>query len=175
MDIEMMSTSREEQEDERQTEDCALDKDLVEARDLLQHLMNDPNTADEVISSECMRRIARRIEEEKQSMRHNPTACLWLMYIDMVPILQSFIKVERTGNWDLHLQTVHHMLPYFAAAGHNLYPKSAYLYLQKMTELKEDHPDVYKNFMEGSFVLRRTDRYWAGLNFPLILSLNKSS
>ena len=31
---------------------CALDKDLVEARDLLQHLMNDPNSADEVISSE---------------------------------------------------------------------------------------------------------------------------
>ena len=60
---------REEQEDEGQTEDCALDKDLVEARDLLQHLMNDPNTADEVtcISSECMRRIARQIEEEKQS------------------------------------------------------------------------------------------------------------
>ena len=42
----------------------------MEARDLLLHLMNDPNTADEVISSECMRRIARRIEEEKQSMRN---------------------------------------------------------------------------------------------------------
>ena len=75
----------------------------MEARDLLQHLMNDPNTADEVISSECMRRIARRIEEEKQSMSYNPTACLWLMYIDMVIILQSFIKAERTGNWELHL------------------------------------------------------------------------
>ena len=131
--------------------------------------MNDPNTADEVISSECMRRIARRIEEEKQSMRNNPTACLWLMYIDMVTILQSFIKAERTGNWELHLQTVHDMLPYFAAAGHNLYTKSAYLYLQKMTELKEDHPDVYKNFMEGSFVLRRTDRYWAGLSSDLVI------
>ena len=131
--------------------------------------MNDPNTADEVISSKCMRRIAWRIEEEKQSMRNNPTACLWLMYIDMVTILQSFIKAERTGNWELHLQTVHDMLPYFAAAGHNLYTKSAYLYLQKMTELKEDHPDVYKNFMEGSFVLRRSDRYWAGLSSDLVI------
>ena len=61
------------------------------------------------------------------------------------------------------------MLPYFAAAGHNLYTKSAYLYLQKMTELKKDHPDVYKNFMEGSFVLRRTDRYWAGLSSDLVI------
>ena len=87
----------------------------------------------------------------------------------MVTILQSFIKAERTGNWELHLQTVHDMLPYFAAAGHNLYTKSAYLYLQKMTELKEDHPDVYKNFMEASFVLRRTDRYWAGLSSDLVI------
>ena len=60
-------------------------------------------------------------------------------------------------------------LPYFAAAGHNLYTKSAYLYLQKMTELKEDHPHVYKNFMEGSHVIRRTDRYWAGLSSDLII------
>ena len=61
------------------------------------------------------------------------------------------------------------MLPYFAAAGHNLYTKSAYLYLQKMTELKEDNPDIYKNFMEGSLVLRRTDWYWDGLSSHLVI------
>ena len=36
-----------------------------------------------------------------------------------------------------------------------------------MTELKEYHPHVYKKFMEGSHVIRRTD---SGLDFPLILS-----
>ena len=38
-----------------------------------------------------------------------------------------------------------------------------------MTELIEDHPDVYQNFMEGSLVLRRTDRYWTGLSTDLVV------
>ena len=116
-----------------------------------------------------MRRIAKLIEEEKQSIRNNPTACLWLMNIDMVTILQSFIKAERTGDSELHLKAVCDMLPYFAAAAHNLYTKSAYLYLQKITELKEDHPHVYKNFMEGSHVIRRT-----GQILVLMRSLKRS-
>ena len=33
------------------------------------------------------------------------------MYVDMVTILQSFFKAERTGNWELHLQAVHDVLP----------------------------------------------------------------
>ena len=33
------------------------------------------------------------------------------------------------GNWDLHLKSLQEMLPYFAAAGHNLlYTKSVHMY-----------------------------------------------
>ena len=35
------------------------------------------------------------------------------------------------------------MLPYFAAAEHNLYTKSMYIYLQQMLQLQAQHPDVY--------------------------------
>ncbi|KAK3747021.1 hypothetical protein QZH41_001488 [Actinostola sp. cb2023] len=87
----------------------------------------------------------------------------------MVDILHRFIKAERTGNWELHLQTVYEMLPYFAASGHNQYAKSAYIYLQFMRELEEKHPDVYRNFQEGLHVVRRSDRYWAGLSTDLAI------
>ena len=52
------------------------------------------------------------------------TAQLWLQYLDMIAILKRFIKAEHTGNWMLHLAAVQDMLPFFAAAGHNLYAKS---------------------------------------------------
>lgn len=55
------------------------------------------------------------------------------------------------------------MLPYFAAAGHNMYAKSDYMYISMMQTLQQDHPDVYRIFLEGYHVLRRSDRYWAGL------------
>lgn len=87
----------------------------------------------------------------------------------MVDILRQFIKAERTGNWELHLQTIKEMLPYLAAAGHNLYVKSARLYLQIMEDLPNQHPDVYQSFLSGLHVVRRNDRFWAGLSTDLAI------
>lgn len=87
----------------------------------------------------------------------------------MVDILHTFIRAERTGNWKLHLQAVHDMLPYFAAAGHNPYAKSAYLYLQSMYDIQKEHPEVYTSFQGGLHVVQRSDRYWAGLSTDLAI------
>ena len=83
--------------------------------------------------------------------------------------MKRFIKSERTGNWELHLNTMKEMLPYFAAAGHNLYVKSSHVYLSEMEHLSEEHPDIHKEFMYGYHVLRRSDRYWAGLSTDLVI------
>ena len=80
-----------------------------------------------------------------------------------------FIKAERTGDWTLHLQTVQEMLPYLAASGHNLYAKSARIYLQHMTELQQMHPQIYEKFCQGFHIVRRTNRYWGGLSTDLII------
>ena len=79
----------------------------------------------------------------------------------MVDVLRKFIKSERTTNWGLHLQVVYDMLPccHAAAAGHNLYAKSAYKYLKMMLDLQTKYPEVYKNFQDGLHVVHRSDRY----------------
>ena len=62
------------------------------------------------------------------------------------------------------------MLPYFAASGHSRYAKSAYVYLQIVLRLPETHPDAHRKFMEGYHdVVRRSDRFWAGLSTFLII------
>ena len=73
------------------------------------------------------------------------------------------------ANWKLHLQTLQDMLPYFAASDHSLYAKSAYVYLEIMLRLPETHPDAHRKFMEGYHVVRRSDRFWAGLSPDLII------
>ena len=80
----------------------------------------------------------------KASLATCRTAKLWLQYIDMIILLKKLIKAERLGNWFLHLQNVSEILPFLAASRHNLYAKSARLYLQHMTELESTHPDVFK-------------------------------
>ena len=79
-------------------------------------------------------------------------------------ILKRFLKAERTSNWLLHLSVVHEMLPYLAAAGHNSYTKPAYLYLQLVNQLEETHPEVFKSFTGGHHVVRRSNRFWAGIS-----------
>ncbi len=87
----------------------------------------------------------------------------------MVALIRKFIRADRTGNWNLHLQASMEMLPFFAAAGHNNYTKSCRLYLQDMLALKETHPDIEKSFQDGLFIVRRSDRYWAGEPTDLVI------
>lgn len=65
-----------------------------------------------------------------QAESNGPTAKLWTQYFKMVTLVKHFIEAERSGNWDLHLDTIQRMLPFFHASGHFLYAKSAHLYLQ---------------------------------------------
>ncbi|KAL4720304.1 hypothetical protein ACJJTC_001834 [Scirpophaga incertulas] len=97
--------------------------------------------------------------------RNGPTAKLWTQYFKMVTLVKHFFEEERSGNWELHLDTVQKMLPYFHASGHFLYAKSAHLYLQDMTCLREKMPaNEFKKFTdEGYFTIRRTNKFWSGI------------
>ena len=91
------------------------------------------------------------------------------MYMTLVSILRTFIRVGRTGNWLLYLQALQQMLPYLAAAGHHNYTKSLALYLTQMEKLQDTHPHVYSKFVDDFFVLRRTVSYWAGIYSDLYI------
>ena len=108
----------------------------------------------EYAESDALRSIMEKLDAEKESLKDHRTAKLWLQYMEMVSLLRTFIKAERTGNWLLHLETVQQMLPFFAAAGHNQYTKSAYIYLQMMEELPKTNPTVHENFLSGNHVVR---------------------
>lgn len=57
------------------------------------------------------------------------TSKLWIQYFEMVTLVKLFIEAERSASWNLHLQVVYQMLPYFHASGHFLYAKCCHLYL----------------------------------------------
>ena len=55
------------------------------------------------------------------------------------------------------------MINLYSATGHINYAKSARIYLQLMLDLQTTHPWMYHKFIEGLFVVRCSDRFWAGL------------
>ena len=42
--------------------------------------------------------------------------------------------------------------------------KCIHVYLQQMHKLHETHPEVSRHFHQGPHVVRRSDRFWAGLS-----------
>ena len=142
--------------------------DLSEARELYTGATTSTVPVAEVCAAEVLTRIQTKLNEEKAKM-DMPTSLLWIQYLDMVDILCRFLKAERTGNWSLHLQSIREMLPFFAASGHTLHAKSAYVYLQTMLKLPETNPDIQMKFEKGFHIVRRSDRFWAGLSTDLLI------
>ena len=120
-------------------------------------------------SSAVINTLTEKIRSFWDYERDSKTAKLWLQYLDMVSICLLFLKAERTGDWELHLSMCREMLPYFASSGHYHYLTSAHLYLQEMSKLKETHHRVYNEFCKGNHVVRRSDRFWAGLSTDLVI------
>ena len=79
------------------------------------------------------------------------------MNMDMVSLLLQFLRAERTANWKLHLSAFADMLPWFAVYDHTNYTRWGAVYLADMKQLQQTHADVFKEFMDGNFVVKRTD------------------
>ena len=87
----------------------------------------------------------------------------------MVEICLQFLKAECTGDWPLRLDRSRMILPYFADLGHHHYQKSVYLYLQRTSQIHVTHPGLHKHFMNGLYVIRTSDRFWADLSQDLVV------
>ena len=55
--------------------------------------------------------------------------------IDMVDIVLALVRASREGNWDLHLQSVHTMIPWLFAYDRVNYARYLPYYYASMTRL----------------------------------------
>ena len=116
-----------------------------------------------------LKQLENFLKQRCQDLLTQRTAKLWFQYLDMVGMLLKFIRAERLGLWDLHLQSAVEMLPFLAASGHNLYVKSVWIYQQEMAKLQTSHPPIFEAFEQGGYTIRRSERRWAGLLADLVI------
>ena len=102
---------------------------------------------------------------KKKTLSNNRTAALWLQCMHLIDIVHKFIHAERLEDWHLHISTLQEMLPTFAAWGHNNYTKSVWLYLQQMSTLETNCPNLFKHYIDGNHILRRSNfKSWGGIS-----------
>jgi hypothetical protein len=129
----------------------------------------------DALNSSALGKINSLLTQWRASMQIHRTPKLWIQYQRMVQILWLFIWSVRIGNWSLYLQSLSDTLPYLAAAGHNNYTKSLALFIPKMMDLEQTHPDVHKALTKGLFPVRRTDGAWTDMFTDLFIEVNSQS
>ena len=126
-------------------------------------------TVEEACMSQELMRMIERLDVNNQSFQASRTAELWLQFMNMMDILTMFLKGERIGIWELHIQAMYEMMTYLAASGHNLYTKCIHEYLQQMHTLHETHHEASRHFDQGLHVVPRSDRFRAGFSLDLVI------
>ncbi|CAK1588860.1 unnamed protein product [Parnassius mnemosyne] len=143
-----------------------------EKKDISTMLINmEEFTPDKVKENASLMSTLKKCQYHLETLKENgPTAALWVQYFNMVTLMKKYINFERCGDWDGHLACVQQIIPFFHASGHFQYAKCAHIYVQDMMQLKNSHPQTYKEFAEkGFFTINRTGTPWAGVWSDMVI------
>lgn len=77
----------------------------------------------------------------------------YVKYCEMVEIMLESIKADRECNFQLHVESVRKMLPYFFSMNHHNYARGITMYLQDMLQIPED---VKTDFENGMLSVKRS-------------------
>jgi hypothetical protein len=150
--------------------DPELANSVKSCEDMYNSLLEGTTTLETVVTSEINAKLQQTLDKKKLELSHQSrTSKLWVAYMNIVKSARMLLMADRMGSWDRHLHAVAECLPIFAAAGHYNYLKSGYLYLQNMQNLETKDPAVFRKFQDGFHVIRRSDKFWAGLGSDLVI------
>lgn len=124
--------------------------------------------------------VLRHLDDfRKQSNELSLTSLYWVNYMIMVELILQFIKAERQGNWELHLQTTTSLVPYFHAMDRTNYARWLPIYLADMNQLEEQHPAVHNEFVDGNHAIARSyqpfSQVWTDMALEQSINLDSKS
>ena len=139
--------------------------EAVEIRQLLHDMQTAytrPGEYMELLSSDRFDQFQTAFEKfVKCNSTTKQTFAFWSSYCDMVGILLLFIRSIREGNWEMHLASIRSMLPWIFAYDRVNYSRYLPVYWMEMHDLGHTHPLIYQQFMEGEFVVQRSEKPFA--------------
>ncbi|KAE8738446.1 hypothetical protein FOCC_FOCC016069 [Frankliniella occidentalis] len=130
---------------------------------LYEEIMQKNQPLENLLNSSALDSLLNLFTEKcAQLSEKDRTSKLWVEYFRMMEVFRLFTQSLRTGDWELYLDSMRAMLPYFHAANHFPYAKGTHIYLQQMDRLETmmDPMDFEMYTKRGFFVVRHTDRFF---------------
>ena len=131
--------------------------DLDEAAVLYEKVIQGSMSAGQVCQSGVITRIGDALQRKTKSMKLSRTATLWLQYVYIVDILQVY---PCRMYWQLGIASPNcfRNAPLLGRMWAQPLHKSAWIYLQRTSNLHNEHLDVHQHSREGLHVVR-SDRH----------------
>lgn len=83
---------------------------------------------------------------------NGPLSAFWMSYVDMVGgTLLGLIRASREGDWNAHKASVRRMITWCFAYDRQNYARYLPVYFAEMSQLSNEHPEVYQHYIEGEF------------------------
>ncbi|KAJ8668266.1 hypothetical protein QAD02_009929 [Eretmocerus hayati] len=81
----------------------------------------------------------------------------WNNGLTLISLIRDLVHADRTGNFPLRLQTLVKLQPIFHIMDRTNYSRWCAIYVEDMLRLEKEAPEVFREFMKGRFVVKRSD------------------
>ena len=99
----------------------------------------------------------------EKRQKDSPLFQFWFMILRMELTILTFIRSLREGNFELYLESLSALIPYFFANNNVNYARWLPVHLQDMRNLEKDHPEIAHEFRKGNFVVRKSKRKYSAI------------
>ena len=87
----------------------------------------------------------------------------WSIILQLELTLMIYVRAIRKGNFELYIESLTKIVPWFFALDHTHYSRWVPVHLRDMVSLKECHPSVYEEFMKGNFTVKKSKHAFSAI------------
>ena len=98
-----------------------------------------------------------------ERIRASPQFQYWYMTLQFELLLLVYVRSIREGNFLLYIQSLRKLAPWLFALDHTHYARWLPVHIHDMSTLQQKHPEVYDEFLNGKFVVRKTENKFSAM------------
>ncbi len=87
----------------------------------------------------------------------------WHTTLQLELVILSYVRSLKKGNFDLYIDSLTHLAPWFFSLGHTNYVRWVPIHIRDMALLKTMHPEVSVEFRQCHFTVKKTTRSFSAI------------
>ena len=99
----------------------------------------------------------------KKRRNESPQFEFWSITLELELAVLTFIRSLREGNFQLYLESLKELIPWFFALDYPHYSRWLPVHLRDMIQLNQIHPNIAAEFRKGKFVVNKTSHAFSSI------------